>query len=196
MIIGAVVLVEVLCARSIWFLLKLVITTSSPSLDINWMQFSFLWYGIPATLIIHYDLIYYPNWLVCTFFDTCCSIRLLILLLSPEFSMDNFLLLCISLPILMFCSSNLCKIKSWLFSTSSEVFLVLSISCLLCNLWLSRFALMSLIRVFRLSSILVSFSSRASGFWSFSSNFYVLSVLSDIVLMLELYSPFISSFVL
>ena len=68
MIIGAVVLVEGLCARSIWFLLKFVISTGSASLDINWMQFSSLWYGIPAISIIHDDLIYHPKWLVCSSF--------------------------------------------------------------------------------------------------------------------------------
>ena len=52
MIIGAVVLVEVLCARSIWFLLKFVISPSSPSLDINWMQFSSLWYISQSSIVI------------------------------------------------------------------------------------------------------------------------------------------------
>ena len=46
MIIGAVVLVE--------------------GLRSTWMQFSSLWYGIPAILIIHDDLIYHPKWLVCS----------------------------------------------------------------------------------------------------------------------------------
>ena len=119
MINGAVGLFEVLCARSIWFLLKFIISASSASSDINWIQFFSLWFEILAISIIHDDLYTALVWLVCVFVrffcDSCCSIRLLIWLFSSQFFMNNFLYSCIILLIFKFCSSNFCEIKSWLF---------------------------------------------------------------------------------